>query len=392
MINIALVIDALGSYGSGLLRGISRFAHTHPNWTVEYEPWMEEENLPRWLFRGKFQGVLCRIRNPRQFASLRRLRVPIVDLGSLEPPRGIANIHSDHQAIAELAADHLIQCGLHTFAYCGFESQQASERRAVAFHSYMAEKGFKSQVFISPSRRGGGGAGRSPGWRSSIDYSHLLPWLKALPKPAGIMACNDICGRLVLAGCQHAGIHVPAEIVLVGVDDDEVLCELAVPTMTSINPAADKIGFEAAELLDSIIGGVKAPDKPQLVPPAGVITRTSTDTIAVADKVVAKALRYIREYTGKALTVDKVLDYLANENMLVSRCTLERRFVSVAGFSPYEEINRVRLNRIERLLLNTRYPLTRIAELTGFDAESHLNRFFKRYRGQTPGRFRMQKP
>ncbi|MGC8541951.1 MAG: XylR family transcriptional regulator [Phycisphaerae bacterium] len=391
MINIALVIDAVGSYGSGLLRGISRFAHTHPNWTVEYEPWMEEENLPRWLFRGKFQGVLCRIRNPRQFASLRRLRVPIVDLGSLEPPKGIANIHSDHQAIAELAADHLIQCGLQTFAYCGFESQQASEQRAAAFHAYMSEKGFNPQVFISPSRRGGG-AGRSPGWRSSIDYAHLLPWLKALPKPTGIMACNDICGRLVLAGCQHAGIHVPAEIVLVGVDDDEVLCELAVPTMTSINPAADKIGFEAAELLNSIIGGVKVPDKPQLVQPAGVITRTSTDTIAVADKVVAKALRYIREYTGKALTVDKVLDYLANENMLVSRCTLERRFVSVAGFSPYEEINRVRLNRIERLLLNTRYPLTRIAELTGFDAESHLNRFFKRYRGQTPGRFRLQAP
>ncbi len=391
MINIALVIDALGSYGSGLLRGISRFAHTHPNWTVEYEPWMEEENLPRWLFRGKFHGVLCRIRNPRQFASLRRLRVPIVDLGSLEPPNGIANIHSDHQAIAELAADHLMQCGLHTFAYCGFESQQASERRAAAFHAYMSEKGFDPRVFISPSRRGGG-ARRSPGWRSSIDYAHLLPWLKALPKPAGIMACNDICGRLVLAGCQHAGIHVPAEIVLVGVDDDEVLCELAVPTMTSINPAADKIGFEAAEMLDSIIGGVKPPAKAQLVPPAGVITRRSTDTIAVADPLVAKALRYIREYTGKGLTVDKVLDYLANDNMLVSRCTLERRFMSMAGFSPYEEINRVRLNRIERLLLNTRYPLTRIAELTGFDAECHLNRFFKRYRGQTPGRFRLQSP
>ncbi len=389
MINIALVIDAIGSYGSGLLRGISRFSHTHPNWTVEYEPWMEEENLPRWLFRGKFQGVVCRIRNPHQFASLRRLRVPIVDLGSLEPPKGIANIHSDHHAIAQLAADNLIQCGLHTFAYCGFESQQASERRAVAFQQYMSEKGFTPQVFISQSRRGTG-ARRAPGWRSSIDYANLLPWLKALPKPAGIMACNDICGRLVLAGCQQAGIHVPEEIVLVGVDNDEVLCELAVPTMTSVDPAADRIGFEAAEMLDSVIGGVKAPNKPQLVPPAGVVTRTSTNTIAVADPLVAKALRYIREYTGRGLTVDSVLDYLANDNMLVSRCTLERRFMSVAGFSPYEEINRVRLTRIDRLLLNTRYPLTRVAELTGFDAESHLNRFFKRYRGQTPGRFRQQ--
>ncbi len=390
MINIALVIDAIGSYGSGLLRGISRFAHTHPDWAVEYEPWMEEESLPRWLARGKFQGVLCRIRNPRQFAALRRLRVPIVDLGSLEPPQGIANIHSDHAAIAQLAADHLIQCGLHTFAYCGFESQQASERRAEAFQKYMAPKGFDVPMFMGKSRRDVG-ARRAPGWRSSLDYANLLPWLKGLPKPVGIMTCNDICGRLVLAGCQHAGIPVPDKIVLVGVDNDEVLCELAVPAMTSVDPAADRIGFEAAEMLDNIIAGVKRPVMSQLVPPAGVVTRTSTDMIAVADPVVGKALRYIREYTGNRLTVEKVLDHLANENVLVSRCTLERRFVSVVGFSPYEEINRVRLGRIERLLLNTRYPLTRIAELAGFGAESHLNRFFKRYRGQTPGIFRAQR-
>ncbi len=391
MIKIALIVDAIGSYGNGLLRGISRFAHTHPRWTVEYEPWMENEALPRWLVRDKFQGVLCRIRNPSQFASLQQLHVPIVDLGSLDPPKGIANIHSDHGAIAQLAADHLIKCGLQTFAYCGFEAQQASEKRRIAFQRYLSEHGFDGLTFIGKSRRGTGSR-RSPGWRSSLDYASLLPWLKKIPKPIGIMACNDICGRLVLAGCQHAGIHVPEEIVLVGVDNDEVLCELATPTMSSIDPAAERIGFEAAELLDTIIGGAKPPEQSYLVSPAGVITRTSTDIIAVAEPVVAKALRYIREYPGNGITVDQVLDYLARDNMLVSRCTLERRFVVVVGFSPYQEINRVRLNRIKRLLRNTQYPLKRIAEITGFKAESHLNRFFKRYQGQTPGSFRLPPP
>jgi LacI family transcriptional regulator len=387
MNHIALVIDAIGSYGSGLLRGVARFAHTHPNWTVEYQPWLEEESLPTWLSRGKFQGVLCRIRNPRHFAMLQRLRVPIVDLGSLEPPKNIGNIHSDHGVIAQLAAEHLIQCGMHVFAYCGFAAQRASETRAAAFQSYLTGKGFNVLTFIGHASSDAA-LRRVPGWRSSLDYKTLLPWLKGLPKPVGIMACNDICGRLVLAGCHQVGIRVPEEIVLVGVDNDETLCELAVPTMTSVDPAADRIGFDAAELLDKMIADGKVPTASVLVPPAGIIARTSTDIIAVSDPVVAKALRYIREYTGKGLTVEKVLDYLSEQHMLVSRSTLERRFLAMSGFSPYDEINRVRLERIERLLRNTQYPLTRIAELTGFGAVSHLMRFFKRYRGQTPGNFR----
>ncbi len=204
------------------------------------------------------------------------------------------------------------------------------------------------------------------------------------------MACNDLCGRQVLAACKHLGIRVPEEIALAGVDNDEVLCELAIPSLTSVDPAAQRIGFEAAELLDRLIQGSRVLPGTVLVSPNEIVARTSTDTYAVGDPILCSALRYIRERAGSGLSLKDVLQNLERQKLSTSRSTLERRFAAVLGHLPHQEIIRVRLQRIERLLRNTEYPLWRIAELTGFNSEPQLNHFFKRYRGMTPGNFRLK--
>ncbi len=387
MINVALVIDAIGSYGRGLLRGIARFVHTNSDWAVRYEEWTEQDDLPTWLTRGKFQGVLCRVRNSRQFGPLRRLGVPIVDLGSLESPRDVANIHSDQFQIARIAAEHLVRCELPNFGYCGFEGRHFSQMRLVAFQKFLRAQNAEPHVFEASLRTRELSQNRRNGRASSYDPK-LAAWLNRIPKPVGIMACNDLCGRHILAVCQEIGLRVPEQVAVIGVDNDEVLCELAIPALSSVDPGADKIGFEAAELINQIIRGAKVPTKPLLIAPREVIMRTSTDIIAAGDATVVAAMRYIRNQAGATITVEDILQHLADQSMLVSRSTLERRFKSLLGFFPHDEIVRVRINRIERLLKGTEYPLWRIAETVGLSDEPHLNRYFKLYKGLAPGEFR----
>ena len=386
MINVGLIIDAIGSYGRGLLRGIARFVHANPSWAVQYEEWMEGDAVPRWLARGQFHGVLCRMRNPRQFESLRRLKVPIVDLGSLPPPPDIANIHSDHAAISRMAAAHLLACELPNLAYCGFEGQLASAHRMRAFQDYLAGHGIRPAVFQAavPMRMRSPIKPKAP---AEPYDSALAAWLDRVPKPVGIMACNDLCGRRILAVCQRKGLCVPEQVAVIGVDNDEVLCALAIPALSSVDPGADRIGFGAAELLDRLIKGDQVPPAPLLVAPLEVLTRTSTDTIAVGDSMVVAALRYIRTEAGVP-TIEDILAHLDSHRILVSRSTLERRFKMLLGFLPHDEIIRVRVNRIEKLLRSTEFPLWRIAKMAGLADEPHLNRFFRSHRGISPGEFR----
>jgi LacI family transcriptional regulator len=387
MMNVALIIDAIGSYGRGLLRGIARFVHSNSDWAVRYEEWRDGDDMPRWLEQGNFQGVLCRVRNLRQFEPLQRLGVPIVDLGSLQTPANVANIHSDHTAISRLAAEHLRHCELPNFGYCGFRGQPFSDLRFAAFQEHLANQGITTFAIQIPMAMSGRSKKKRDGKSASSDPK-LAAWLKRIPKPAGIMACNDLCGRHILAVCQEMGLRVPDQIAVIGVDNDEVLCELAIPALSTIDPGADRIGFEAAELLNQIIHRAELSEKRILIAPREVIVRTSTDTIAVDDSMVVAAMRYIRSQAGKTTTVDDVLQHLADRAMLVSRSTLERRFKTLLGFLPHDEIVRVRISRIERLLRSTEYPLARVATIVGLSDEPHLYRFYKAYRGMAPGEFR----
>jgi LacI family transcriptional regulator len=388
MHTIALIIDTVGSYGRGLLSGVARFVQTHIGWQVIYEERKGIDNLPKWLVRGSCPGVLARVRDDRQLASLRRLGMPLVSLGEVShPAAGMAEILSDHRMIGQLAAEHLIGRQLRHFGFYGSGGAAFSDLRLDGFRTYLA--GHKQQAHIFLEEKWGPGLPNStrrgdPFWEDA----KLNQWLKQLPKPIGIMACNDYFGRLLLSACRRNEVHVPNEVAVIGVDNDEIICDLAVPPLTSVDPAADAVGFRAAELLDEMLHGRSIPPGTIYFPPKAVVARASTNTIAVADMVIVQALQFIRDQGGIGISTEDILDHLAKSSLLVSRSTLERRFQAQLGFAPHDEIARVRLERIERLLTSTNYPLARIADIVGMGTEQQLTAFFRRYRGMTPGTFR----
>jgi LacI family transcriptional regulator len=213
----------------------------------------------------------------------------------------------------------------------------------------------------------------------------LESWLVSLPKPVGVMACNDMLGFQVLDGGRSAGLKVPEDVAVIGVDDDTLLCGLCDSPLSSVIPNAEYLGYEAAALLDLLMEGGRAGFKERLVPPLGIATRLSTDVLAVEDTAFSFAKRFIHEHACHGITVEDVL-----QGVPLSRMSLERRFRKHLGRTPHAEIRAVQIARAKQLLTETEHPIHRIARLVGFDHPEYFNVLFKREVGLPPGRYRQQ--
>ncbi|HMD60970.1 MAG TPA: helix-turn-helix domain-containing protein, partial [Opitutaceae bacterium] len=211
----------------------------------------------------------------------------------------------------------------------------------------------------------------------------LEGWMRHLPKPIAIMACNDMRARELISAAHASGILVPEEVAILGANNDAIRCDLADPALSSVAPNAFQSGFRAAALLRDMLSGIRPTVLDQRVEPIGVVTRHSTDVLAVEDRNVVAALSFIRDEACHGISVDQVLQHAH-----VSRSQLERKFRQHIGRSPQAEIRRVRLKRIRQLLLETDFPLKRIAELTGFEHMEYMCVLFKRLTGESPGTFR----
>ena len=199
------------------------------------------------------------------------------------------------------------------------------------------------------------------------------------------MACDDNRGREVLEACRAAGLRVPEEMAVVGVDNDELLCELADPPLSSVALNAEAGGYRAAALLDRMMRGRSRKPTRLTVEPLHVVTRRSTDIVALDDAVVASALHFIHDHAGRPIGIDDVV-----ERVLISRRALEIRFKKVTGRTLLAELRRVRLERARRLLQETDLSLSRVAGAAGYSSESYLTQVFRQELGQTPARYRRQ--
>src|SRR5439155_7888808 len=198
------------------------------------------------------------------------------------------------------------------------------------------------------------------------------------------MACNDVRGRQVLDACAQHRIRVPEEVAVVGVDNDEVLCGLANPPLSSVEPDTKRLGYLGAEMMRRMLNGTKIAKGVTMIPPRGVATRLSSDILAIDDPVVAEAMHVIRQHACSGMNVEELLDHLT-----VSRATLERRFTKLLGRSPKEEIQRLRIEKARELLRETDHLVATIAEMTGFKTVAHMSVAFKAMTGQAPGQFRV---
>lgn len=379
---VALLVESSRSYGRELLMGIARYLRIHGHWSVEFEesePWLK---VPEWFDRWKWDGVIARVQTPAIAQAVGALRVPVVDLSGCLSDSPFPTIRSDETAVGRMAAEHLMGRGFKRFAFCGLNGFDWSDRRRAAFEERLAAAGFQCEAFDTPTRRSSTKDHDAHGKRFEQD---LMRWLESLPEQTGLMACNDSRGRQVHNCCRELGIAVPDALAIIGVDKDEVLCELSSLPLSSVILNAQQIGYEAAALLDRLMAGESAPDEPVLVKPIGVAERHSTDVLAIEDRQIASALKYIREHACDGVDVETLLRAVP-----LSRSVLERRFSQILGSSPKGEILRVRLGRVCQLLAESDLSLAEVAGKAGFDHPEYMSRLFRKKMGITPGEFRKQ--
>ena len=313
--------------------------------------------------------------------------MPIIDLND-HGDHGLPRICSDHRTIGRLAAQHLLERGFRNFGYCGYQ-YQGKEMRQMGGENWTCGR---RDGFVETLRAAGMAcAVRESAWELrysrpfEVEQGKLLAWLQALPKPVGVMTCNDYRGQQVLDACLLGGIAVPEEIAVVGVNNDELICKLCSPPLSSVNPNTGLIGYKAASLLDARMRGQPLPEKALLIEPLGVVTRQSTNIVAISDPDIAAAVRFIREGACRGVTIAEILRHVA-----ISRSYLDRGFHKFLGRTPREEIRYVQVRRAKELLGETDLPLAKIAALTGFEHPEYLSFLFKRDTGQTPGDYRRQ--
>lgn len=378
---MAVLIETSTAYGRGLLRGISRFAHAQPHWSLYLKPSGKDgalRNLKDW----NVDGVLVRVHDRRLADRVLSSSLPVVDLGYAIPHMFPWKISNDQEQVGRLAAEHLLDRAMRNFAFCGWGPAHPTAEiwemaRLRSFRRTIRQRGHEVAIYEWPERA------KDRAWLPA--QKHLAAWLKSLPKPVGLMAANDERALEILDAARDAAVNVPDEVAVIGVDNDEVLCQAAAPSLTSVALNLERIGYEGAAMLDRLIAGGAGPKKRVRVPPVGVVARASTDVVAVADDLVVAAVRFIERNIHKPLCVADVL-----KEVNVSRKTLEVRFTSAMQRTPYAEILRRRMLRVKDLLTQTDWTTRKIAAESGFLHVENLHNVFRRETGQTPGEFRAQ--
>lgn len=362
-----------------MLRGIAHFERSHGPWSAFLDDEMMAEKDSRWLSSKKWDGVISRHTSTRFIQACAAQKIPIIDLNDSPPFQGVPKIRPDNVGMGHLGAEHLIERGFKNLAYCGFKNNGWSCERRDGFVEAAKLAGVSCRVHDVEYP-----GDLTPLWDEQ-QTQKLCEWLKALPKPLGVMACVDMRALQLMGAAHMAGLLVPEEVAILGANNDATRCELAYPSLSSVSPNPYQSGYLAAETLDKMMRGEKVGEVDLRIDPLGVVTRQSTDLLAIEDASMASALAFIRENACRGISVENVISYAS-----ASRSLLEKKFRQHLGRSPHAEIRRVQVGKIKQLLFETDFPLKKIAELTGFEHVEYMCVLFKRSTGHSPGEYRKQ--
>jgi LacI family transcriptional regulator len=372
---VALLVETSLASGRDILCGIAKYARNHGPWVLYHEPRSLTEGLPHWLRDWKGDGILARVQDASIAEGVQALGVPVVDVLGEAPQAGLPLVHVDDGLVAALAAEHLLERGFHHFAFLGIQGETWSDMRLDGFRRALPGAATLEGFRLPRTLMAG-----TP-WEARLGA--LAEWLSGLPRPTGILAASDQVAPLLLEACRRAGVHVPDDVAVVGVDNDETLCEVCSPALSSVDAGHRMVGFRAAELLDQLMRGEAPPRGPLRVRPGQVVVRASTEVQATADRQVALALRIIRDRAPAGLSASDLLSLIP-----VSRSVLQRRFRTQTGRSIQQEIIHARLRHARRLLAETDLPLTEVAEASGFRHREYLSAVFREHLGTTPADYR----
>ena len=374
--SIAVLVDTATGWGRRLIRGVTSYARKHGPWHLHVEPHGQGEYLrlpPGW----QGDGIIARLSTQRMVDALRKRRLPIVNVSSIDLPHArFPRVTTNYAAVAKLAVGHFAERGYRRFAYVGPLRFGYARTLADAFGRHVGEINaaceFVDYPQLSTLSRGW------TGWRQ-----RLGDWLARVEKPIGILCWATASGAHVIDACRFRGIAVPDDVAVLGGDDDPLICNTTSPPMSAVVTASAQIGHHAAARIERLIAGIRDSGKPELIDPIRITTRQSTDAISIDDLELRQAVTFIRQHAFEPITVDHVADAVP-----MSRRGLERKFRQRFDRSPLEDIRRIRLSRARELLAESDLPISKVAGMSGFGTPEYLATVFKSEYGITPLRYR----
>jgi len=383
-LRLALFFSTESSYWRDVIQGVAAYSVARGPLRILVEGYGDVRVSD--IREGAIDGVIVNLNyaSPEVRSALAVARLPTVDLS-----RSVSNdpvgaywtgVMPDDVGVGRAAAGYLLARGFRRFGFCGIEAAFSDLRRD-GFCQALAEAGFTCDVCPVRASADTGVLGQD----ERVDA--IAPWIAGLPRPSGVLAVTDVRGRIVLIASERVGVRVPEDMSLLGVDDDQVLCLTQEPPLSSIPLDGRAAGYEAARLLHQQAQGRDSlvPARRVLIPPLPVVTRRSSDVLAVQDAEVAIAMRFIRDNVAEAIGVDDVVAAVA-----VSMRTLQLHFRTELGRTVQQEIWRVKVDHAKRLLVETDLQMSAIARMCGLGSASRLSVVCHRQTGHQPTSFRRQ--
>lgn len=363
---VLISIDTATTWGRRIVAGVLDYAQEHGPWHVH----IESRGLEDRMAEGKglkFDGVVARIGSQEVADWLRATRKAVVNVSSIQLEKvNFPRVITNQAASAKVAADLFRGRGFANFAYVGNPAAGYVQVQHAHFERILGERGQTCAFFADADQE-----------------AKLTRWLRELPKPCGVFCWGPSIGRRVIDACLEAGIRVPDDVAVLGSDFDDLLSRASYPPQSGIRYACEQIGGIAASLLARQMNGEKIKEREIEVEPLGVVEALSTDTLAVEDKRMADAMRFILKNFDQPIRMEELLK--ANP---MSRRSMERRFRRMFGCTVAEQIRQQRINCARLLLTSTDDPITLIAEKCGFSSYNYMSRVFAEVLGMSPREFR----
>jgi LacI family transcriptional regulator len=386
------VLLLLGSHGYALRNGILRYAR-EASWIVD-DTYTTIGLVPKWW---KGNGILSLITNPKDAIAQRNFpNVPLVDfskgwISDSMPAKyraagiGRPRVLQDDKLIARLAAEHFIERGFKHIALLNGGDYWMERERLPIFRKTVEAAGaqfheinYYAHLPFEKHQR--------PLSDHPLTHRWLVKTLRNLPKPLGVATHSDYVAVRVMRACDDGNLTIPEEIAILGCHNDSFICDFAPVPLSSVDDNLERIGYEGAKLLDRIMNGKRSPTEPILIPPKGIVTRMSTNVLAVPDPKVGRAVRFIFEHYGE---INIGVPEIAAVSGL-SRSALDRAFFKFLRRSPAQELLKVRIENAKKLLLESDLKAHEVANRTGFSSIVHFSQAFHRLTGERPSHFRRQ--
>jgi len=356
-----------------MVEGVVRFAHPNHQWRVKWFSGWGGSNLLTDVFAEQFDGIIVSEDRPGLAASIAAGPWPTVLASDGYGNPTLPCVDVDNVAVGQLAADYLMSRGFENLVVCGTPHLMFSRVRCKAFVDAVTKAGHTCRPCYAAE------------FESQVAQKVLGDFLIQQPKPLAVFCENDWCAKHVADVCHSRSLRVPEDVAILGVDNDELLCQLTYPPLSSVVYPIREIGYNAARLLDELMNHHPAPSGPLLIAPHGITTRASTDILAMKDADVAEALRFIRENAHLPITVSSILTKVP-----IGRRTLEKKFRHLLNRSPLDEIKRIRLDAAKLHLSNSELRIPEIAHKCGFPDARRFATVFKQTFGCVPTEYRLR--